>query len=61
MEHADFIDRYSWYYTRYYENHEENDGFWLDSNNSLLKLDRPELSAVGKAYDKPWHQEKYRP
>ena len=60
LEHADFIDRYSWFYTRYYENHDEN-GFWIDSNNSLLKLDKPELSIVGEAYDKPWHLEKYKP
>ena len=43
-----------------FQHHDEN-GFWIDSNNSLLKLDKPELSIVGEAYDKPWHLEKYKP
>ena len=30
------------------------------SNNSLMEQDRPELSLVGQAYDKPWHLESFR-
>ena len=56
-----FIDILGMYYTRYYENHEDQGGFWLDSYNSLMDLDAPKLSKVGLAYDKPWHLEKYRP
>ena len=35
--------------------------FWLDSNNSLMKENKSELTKVGEAYDKPWHMEEYRP
>ena len=56
LEQAGFIFRYSWFYTRYYINHDHSDPwFWLDSNNSLMEQDRAELSLVGQAYDKPWH------
>ena len=65
LEHADFIKRYSWFVTRYYENEEcpdpDNEWFCLDNKNSLLEQDAPELTAVGRAYDKPWHLEKYNP
>ena len=65
LEHASFIARYSWFVTRYYENEAcpdpNNQYFCLDTKNSLLKQDAPELTAVGEAYDKPWHLEKYNP
>ena len=64
LEFAGFIFRYSWYYTRYYEHHDhENDYpyFWLDSYNSLLQLNSSELTPVGVAYNKPWHEEQFRP
>ena len=57
-----FIDILGTIPDRYYENHEDQGGFWLDSyNTSLMDLDAPKLSKVGLAYDKPWHLEKYRP
>ena len=63
LEHADFVHKYSWYYTRYYEDHDHDldSYFWLDSYNSLLEDSGPTLSAVGKAFDHPWHLEKYKP
>jgi len=61
LEEAGFIFRYSWFYTRYYIDHDHTDPwFWLDSNNSLMEQDRAELSLVGQAYDKPWHLESFR-
>ena len=34
LEEAGFIFRYSWFYTRYYIDHDHTDPwFWLDSNN----------------------------
>ena len=39
LEHADFIKRYSWFVTRYYENERcpdpDNEWFCLDNKNSL--------------------------
>ena len=65
LEHASFIARYSWFVTRYYPDEAcpdpNNQYFCLDTKNSLLKQDAPELTAVGEAYDKPWHLEKYNP
>ena len=61
LEHADFIHRYAWYYPRYYENHAHEGWFWIDSYNSLLHENGPYLTAVGEAYNFPWHLEKYRP
>jgi len=62
LEFANYIHKYSWFYTRYYEDHDHSDPwFWLDSNNSLMKENKSELTKVGKAYDKPWHMEEYRP
>ena len=55
LENADFIYKYSWWYTRYYEDHDHSGDFWLDSNNSLLEDNGPFLTEVGKAYDHPWH------
>ena len=63
LEFAGFIFRYSWFYTRYYEDHESEDNpwFWLDSYNSLLQLNSSELTPVGQAYNQPWHEEQFRP
>ena len=63
LEHSDFIYRYSWWYPRYYEKHDNwtNPWFWLDSYNSLLEEDEPILTDVGKAYDHPWHLDIYKP
>ena len=55
LENANFIFRYSWWYPRYYEDHNHEGWFWLDSNNSLLQEKGPYLTEVGNAYDKPWH------
>jgi len=57
LEAADFIWRYSWFVARYYESQGgEGEGFWVDANNSLLEFDRAELTAVGQAYDMPYHE-----
>eukprot|EP00093_Oithona_nana_P008667 08667.XXX_159231_158695_1 [CDS] Oithona nana genome sequencing. len=61
LENADFIYKYSWWYTRYYEDHDHTGDFWLDSNNSLLEDNGPFLTEVGKAYDHPWHLDEYKP
>ena len=61
LEHANFVYRYSWFYTRYYEDHNHEGWFWIDSDNSLLEAESPELSIVGKAYDKPWHMDEFKP
>jgi hypothetical protein len=62
LEHADFIHRYSWFITRYYMEYDDSDPwFWLDPINSLLEQDHPRKTEVGKAYDHPWHLERYRP
>lgn len=64
LEHADFIERYAWFYTRYYIDHDHTDEspwFWLDSYNSLLQENGPYLTAVGEAYNKPWHLEEFKP
>jgi len=55
LEHADFIYRYSWFITRYYESYDDSGWFWIDPVNSLLEQDHPRLSNVGKAYNNPWH------
>ena len=55
LERADFIEKYAWWYTRYYEDHDHSGYFWLDSYNSLLQEDGPFLTKVGEAYNKPWH------
>ena len=61
LENADYIYKYSWWYTSYYENHDHTGNFWLDSNNSLLDDKSPTLTEVGKAYDHPWHLDQYKP
>ena len=55
--------KYSWFLSRYYDNHgqEHDEWFWIDSDCSLLDLEHPKLSLVGEAYDKPWHLEEFRP
>jgi len=62
LEHSDFIHRYSWYYTRYYDTPvDESNWFWIDPVNSLLEQHHPRKSAVGEAYDHPWHLDIYKP
>ena len=62
LEWADFIWRYSWFVTRYYEGEVDDTGsFWIDSINTLLDFNEPKLTAVGKAYNDPWHLEQYKP
>ena len=61
LENADFIAKYSWFYSRFPENHNHDGSWWLDSNNNLFDPDGYELTKVGKAYDQPWHLEKYKP
>ena len=36
LEFADFIYKYSWFYTRYYEDHNHEGNFWIDSNNRWI-------------------------
>ena len=58
LEAADYIWRYSWFLTRYYDNPVDDSGnFWIDGRiNTLLDFSEPKLTATGSAYDKPWHQ-----
>lgn len=62
LENADYIWRYSWFITRYYPEYDDsNPWFWIDPINGLLEQDNPRLTAVGEAYDHPWHLELYKP
>jgi len=61
LEHSDFIYKYSWFLSRYYENHDDSGWFWLDSVNSLLELNTSALTRVGEAYNKPYHTAAYKP
>ena len=57
LEQADFVYRYSWYITRFKENsgqetvEDQEDDWFLDPVNSLLKQDSSELSQVGILYN----------
>jgi len=58
LEAAPFVFRYAWWYTRYYPgpvDEETNPWFWLDPVNSLLEDEASVLTAVGRAYDFPYH------
>jgi len=56
LEEADFIWRYSWFYTRYYPEYDDsNPWFWIDPVNSLLEQEHPRLTEVGKAYNYAHH------
>jgi len=58
LEEADYIWRYSWFISRYYDTPpDDTTNWWLDPINSLLEYEEPKLSKVGKAYDYPWHLE----
>ena len=73
LEFSDFIYRYSWFVARYGEGKfrapvDTNANFWLDPwANTLSPVNENgeaytnALSAMGEAYDKPWHLEQYRP
>ena len=63
LEAADFIWRYSWFVTRYYDNEVDDLGsFWIDSQaNTLLDFNEPKLTAVGRAYNNPWHLDQFLP
>ena len=41
---------------RYYEEEDMSGDWWLDPINSLLQFDSSELTAVGRAYDVPYHE-----
>ena len=57
LEQADFVYRYSWFITRFKENlaqqevEDQEDDWFLDPVNSLLKQDSSELSPVGILYN----------
>merc|ERR1711915_160350 len=58
LEKAPFIEKYSWWTSRYYKsNPSQLTGyFWIDSaTNSLLQYDKAALTTVGRAYDYPYH------
>jgi len=55
LECADFIDRYSWWITRFYPSGEHSGWFWVDDINGLIEQDSVTLTRVGEAYDKPYH------
>ena len=50
LEAADYVERYSWFITRY--NDKDADGDWyLDAKNGLLKDDSSEMTEVGRLYN----------
>ena len=63
LEFSDFIFRYSWFYTRYYDvPTDTSHWFWIDNYAaSLLDMNDSLLSQIGNVYDKPWHLEEHRP
>ena len=68
LEFSDFIDRYSWFIARYAQKKfdtpvDETKDFWNDpyANSLLPPMNDNFLTAIGEAYDKPWHLEQYRP
>jgi len=63
LEHSDFIFRYSWFLSRYYEDYDDTDPwFWLDPNvNSIKEFDTTQLTNIGKAYMRPYHLDMYKP
>ena len=56
LEAANFIYRYSWFISRHTPKHEETGNWWMDSANGLLEYEASKLTAVGQAYDVPYHQ-----
>ena len=61
LEWSDHVYRYSWFISRYYPEYNDSGNWWIDPINSLLEQDSPQLSAVGRAYNNPWHLEEYKP
>merc|ERR1711874_736480 len=61
LEHSDFIHKYSWFISRYYEEYDDSGWFWIDPINSLLEQNTSRLSNIGKAYNKPYHLDMYKP
>ena len=61
LEHSDFIHKYSWFISRYYEEYDDSGWFWLDPINSLLEQNTSRLTNIGKAYNKPYHLDLYKP
>jgi len=63
LECADFIERYSWWYSRYYDDKDQesswNQWFWISHANSLLDVSGSSsaLTAAGQAYDFPYHNQ----
>jgi len=63
LECADFIERYSWWYSRYYDDATTssswNKWFYVSDVNSLLDVsgDSSALTAAGAAYDFPYHNQ----
>lgn len=57
LEAADFVYKYAWFVTRYYpdKDNDETKPFWLTDKNSLVQRDSAKLTAVGEAYNYPWH------
>ena len=57
LEEAEFVVGYSWFITRFKENlaqqevEDQEDDWFLDPVNSLLKQDSSELSPVGILYN----------
>jgi len=66
LEEAEYIWRYSWFISRYYNDPvDETSSWWLHPINSLLDYDdnslnnlSPTLTKVGEAYDRAWHLQK---
>jgi len=61
LEHSDFIHKYSWFVSRYYEQYDDSGWFWIDPINSLLEQNTSRLTNIGKAYNKPYHLDMYKP
>jgi len=62
LEHSEFIHKYSWFLSRYYEDYNDGGSFWIDpAANTIKEFHTNELTNVGKAYMKPYHLDIYKP
>ena len=63
LECANFIERYSWWISRYYDDADMqstwNQWFWISHANSLLDVsgNSSALTVAGLAYDYPYHNQ----
>ena len=43
------------------QEYDDSGWFWIDPINSLLEQNSSRLSNIGKAYNKPYHLDMYKP